>query len=608
MTQGITLSRTERFRLGLLLLIFTWFTWRGLTMFYSGDDMMNMHAAWVLNPWRLAKAQLLFWMPIYRPLGAGIYRVFYAVFGFHPEPLYAFCWALLVANVVLAYRFFREVSGSVTEALIALSLTLVHGSFQDLYLSAGTIYDRLWFLFTVLGLAVYARMRREGSLSIRGQAVICLVCILSMGSKESGVALPALLFCFEVIWYGRELLDRRKRLAHLYAVLGAISVAFVFLRVNRTPELVMTPAYKPQVNAMLWLARVAEYFTMLGYGHLKFTVVTCAALLVLMTALAGLLRNRAMLFGLAFFVITITPVALISSRPGYVLYVPELGLGLFLAAGLAGLARRVPKGEPVAFVLVTVAVMWFHQRNWPVVFDSKYSPERRLSEQFRLDYPTVPKGTKFLFVSDEFPKSAYDLLFNLRLLYNDHSILVHRMQAPADQQPDPQHPVRYDHVFTVEGGRYLELDDRDPAESIRLHILRDYAVGMEMDAQRRDFPAYVVSGVGDGDPGNPIRWTNPKAKLKFRLYPAPANFTVKVWVPDFVAKTGVRSLSVLVGGKELGAFPLNKDGVNEVSFTVPANLITANGFTLVDLNVANAYKDPAGQEFGVVLMRAGFHY
>jgi hypothetical protein len=97
-------------------------------MFNSGDDMMNMYAAWNLNPWRLAKAQILFWMPIYRPLGGGIYRVFYSVFGFHPEPLYAFCWLMLAANVILVFL------STAPEALNALSLTLVHGNFQDLYL------------------------------------------------------------------------------------------------------------------------------------------------------------------------------------------------------------------------------------------------------------------------------------------------------------------------------------------------------------------------------------------------------------------------------------------------------------------------------------------
>jgi hypothetical protein len=612
MGRGMTLTRTERFSLLVLLVIFTWFTWRGMTAFFSGDDVMNLHAAWILNPWRLAKAQLFFWMPIYRPLGGGIYRVFYALFGFHPEPLYVFCWAFLVVNVVLAYRFFRELSGSVAEALTALALTLVHGNFQDLYISAGTIYDRLWFLFTVLGLTVYARMRRQGQFSVRRQALICLLCILSMGSKESGVALPALLFCFEVIYYfaaHREGGPREwRKFVPLYGVLGAISLLFVFLRVNRTPELVMTAAYKPHPSFSIWLTRVAEYFTILTYGHVKFTVAMCALTLAAMAAAAVLLRNKAMLFGLAFFIITITPVALISSRPGYVLYVPDLGLGLFFAAVIAGLARRIPRGEMVAFAVVTLAMTWFHQRNWPVFFDTKYSPERRLSEQFRSEYPEMPRGTKFLFVSDEFPNPAYDLLFNLRLLYNDHSILVNRLQAPVDQQPNPQRPIRYDHVFSLEGGRYVELDTRDPAESIRLHILRDYAVGMEMDALRRDFPAYVVSGVGDGNVGNPIRWTKPKATLKFRLYPAAAILTVRCWVPDFVAKTAVRTLSVQVGGKEIGVYPLQQDGMNEFSFPVPAELITRNGFTLVDLVVTNPWKDTNGQELGVVLMRAEFRY
>ena len=87
---------------------------------------------------------------------------------------------------------------------------------------------------------------------------------------------------------------------------------------------------------------------------------------------------------------------------------------------------------------------------------------------------------------------------------------------------------------------------------------------------------------------------------------APALFTAKFWVPDFVAKTALRTLTVLVNGKEVGSLPLTKDGMNEISFPVSANLITFDGYTFVDMNVANPYKDPGGTEFGVVLLRAGF--
>jgi len=608
----------ERAALVLLLLIFTWFTWRGLTMFFSGDDMMNMYAAWNLNPWRLARAQVFIWMPVYRPVGGAIYWIFFALFGFHPEPLYTACWLLLVANLLLAYRWFRTLSATIPEALLALSLILVHGSFQDLYISAGTIYDRLWFLFTVLGLTAYAkRPRRSGGVpefSLVSQGTIVLLCLLSMSSKESGVALPLLCLCYEVIFYFPEVQKQGlvrawlRALAPLYSILAILSLVFIFGRVKHTPELALTPAYRPHASISVWLTRMSEYGAMLSYQHISFTAFSIGALLFAMAVLAVLLRNRVMLFGLAFFLITITPVALITARPGYVLYVPNLGLGLFFAAALAMLARRIPQGEALAFVSVTIALTLFHARNWPAVLDTSYSPERRLTEQFRREYPTLPPGTKLLFVNDSFPKPAWDLLFNLRMLYGDKSIIVHRLEAPPDQRPDPKHPIDYDHVFVTEGGGYVELDNRNLQDSIRLHILRDYAVGRETDTGRRDFAAYVVSGVSDGEIGNPTRWTSPSAKLKFELYPAPAEFSAKFWLPDFVANSGSRTLAISVNGSEIGVLPLTHEGMNEISYPVPASLISRDGFTLVDMNVTNPYRDKSGQEFGVVLLRAGFRY
>ena len=80
---------------------------------------------------------------------------------------------------------------------------------------------------------------------------------------------------------------------------------------------------------------MAEYFSILSYQKVRFSAVTAGLLVAAMALAAGFLRNRAMIFGWLFFVIPITPMALMASRPGYVLYVPDLGLGLFLA-GLAG--------------------------------------------------------------------------------------------------------------------------------------------------------------------------------------------------------------------------------------------------------------------------------
>jgi hypothetical protein len=444
--------------------------------------------------------------------------------------------------------------------------------------------------------------------SWRGALLVCLTCILAMDSKESGITLPVLLAIYECVFIlpGNNIKARLKQIFPLYLALTLISLIFVFLRVHRTFELTANSAYAPHASLVLWLTRVAEYFGILSYQHIAFNSLAAALVLIAMAALSVVLRDRAMIFGWLFFVVTITPVALISSRPGYVLYVPDLGLGIWFAALLWRLTGgRVPA---LAFTVVTAAMLWFHLSNWPPPLNPDYSPEFRLTEQFQREYPNLAHGAKLLFVNDDFPKPAYDLLFDLRMMYHDPTIRAARLEGPPDQQPDPKRPETWDHVFVSEGGRYLELDPRDPAESRRLHILKDYSVGREMVMARRDHSAYVVSGVMDGDGTDEGRWTAPRATLKFELYPAPAVFSAKFWVPDFVAKSGVRVMHILVNGKALADYPLNRDGMNEPSFPVPAALMTRDGFTIVELNVENPWKDKDGTAFGVVLLRAGFSY
>jgi hypothetical protein len=608
------LSRTEALGLGLLFVIFTWFAWRGMTMFFSGDDMMNMYRSWDINGWRLARAQFIVWDPVYRPVGAAIYRLFYDAVGFHPQPLYIFCWLLLALNVFAGYFFFREMTETIAEALTALSLVLVHGSFTDLYYSAGTIYDRLCFLFTTAGVIVYFRFRRQPSWPSFG--LISLCAILAMGSKESGVALLPIVFCCECIffipdeWRRRAVASWFRQTAPLFGTLAALSLIFVLGRVNRTPELIATSSYNPRVSLTVWTNHVAEYLSMLAYGHVRFTVTTACILLVVMIAAAMVIRSRAMMFGWIFFVISITPVALITSRPGYVLYLPELGLGLFFAGAIAWvtepIARKFPQTGVITFLLVTAGMTWLHLSNWPPPWNPRTSPEKRLTEQFRRDYPTLPPNSRLLFVSDDFPLDAYDLLFNLRLLYRDKSIIVYRSQASPEQRPDPARPPAYDHIFAAENGRYVELDLRNAAESIRLNILRDYSVAREMDMSRADHSAYVVSGLKDVESDQPARWTDPRARFKFKLHEAPTIFTAKFWVPEVVALPSGRNLSILLNDRELGAVSLDKPGMNEVRYSVPPNIVRENEYTFVEMNVTNPYVDADHVEYGVVLLRAGF--
>jgi hypothetical protein len=281
-----------------------------------------------------------------------------------------------------------------------------------------------------------------------------------------------------------------------YLTLGVLSAIFVFARVRRTPELASSSAYQPGGSISVWLARLSEYAGMLTYGRVHPMPLWTGLALLGTLALALLYRNKAMVFGWCFFLVTITPVALISSRPGYVLYLPELGLGLYFAGALAYAARELARvahwkaavTEYAVFLLVLCGATLVHARNWhPDRSPSTFSQCRALTDQFRAEYPTLTKGSRLLFVTDYFLKDSWELLFNLRLLYRDRELVADRFGALPSQAPDRTRPLQYDRIFEAQTGRYVELDPRNPAESIRLHILRGYRVGPRVDFSKRDY-------------------------------------------------------------------------------------------------------------------------
>jgi hypothetical protein len=84
----------------------------------------------------------------------------------------------------------------------------------------------------------------------------------------------------------------------------------------------------------------------------------------------------------------------------------------------------------------------------------------------------MPRGAKLLFITDPFPREAYDLLFNLRLLYHDDALTADRLfsgmpeQRPRSFSPESS-PGPYRHVFAfrqsgAEPGYYVELPPQWP--------------------------------------------------------------------------------------------------------------------------------------------------
>ncbi len=611
----------ERLAFAALIALFIAFTWPSLNGFYTPDDVLVTYWAWTWDHAEMLKALFIPWIPMFRPLGEAVYLLAYSVFGFNPAGLYVFTWLIFIVNLFAARKFFRQFVSSNLEALICLAVIIVHGALTELYFDAATIFDRLWFTFTAIGVAAYARLRRQGTgIGLLQGSLIWGCCMMAMNSKESGVTLPFLLALYELIFVLPDALKKStlaqwaRSVGPLFAILIVTSLLFVFGRVNRTSVLIEGD-YKAIASLGYWLKNVAGYLTMTAYGSVKFGAAPAAILLLIFALLSWLLRSRAMFFGLILFVVTITPVALVRARPGYILYVPGLGLGLYFGVLAATAGRKLASMlrmsayplELVALIAMASATGWACAAHWTPKPDERTSLNMQIARQFREEYPDLKPGSRVLFADDYFPPDdSWGLYQTLKLLYRDDKLEVRRLHGSPEQQPEKGLPLTFDYVFSkAPGGRYEELDNKDIERSSRLHILRYASVGSEMSFGSIDHFGYVVSGIIDNNSHDPGRWTEQKAILKFHVWPMDAILSSDMFIPKGVIATPPRNLSVLVNGTQVGVVPLSREGGQQIRFPVRSSLVTKDGFTLVEFAVDRPYRE-GNQDYGVILVHVGF--
>jgi hypothetical protein len=433
------------------ILIFIAFTWRSTLMFFSGDDMMNMYKAWQAPVRDLLISLAAFWRPAYRPLGGVVYRLFYGVFGFHPLPLYAFSWALLIANIALLYVVVARVTRTLFHPLLACVIASVHGMYLDLYYSAGTVYDHLSAFFVLLALVLWfsPRLRNHAALAPLSCAIVLLT-IAACDSKENAVALPVLLLAGELLLVpGASRMWPRLRWLVPIALSTAIVAIFIATRVAGTADLNANPVYRPRTSALL--PNLSTYLGDVTYGALSGPR-SVILILIAIVAITAILRSAPMVFGSIWFVATLLPVAMIMVRSGYILYLPMMGLGLWASDLLYRLLKPIHIQNsrlPAVAVLASVLLCVWHKTHWPADPDPRYSPEFIATRTFRLRYPHLQPGAKLLFITDPFPHDAWDLYFNIKLLYHDDTLIVDRLLSGMRiQRPGAVHQVaRYDHVF-----------------------------------------------------------------------------------------------------------------------------------------------------------------
>lgn len=618
------------------------FTWRGLLIYYTGDDLMNLYGYWTKPVSALVKGNLLFWTPYYRPFGGIIYRTSFAIFGFNPYPIYIVFFAAMLLNLWLAYLVFARLGESREIGAIATLLWAFHGKLDYLYYNAGSMYDVFCFLFYFLALLIYLRIRQQGRFLGIGASLgflACLVC--SLNSKEMGATLPMMVLLYELIFHPPNFRSLRALVRWTFqegriALLGALCVLIYIPAKLGAEGIGHDVAYIPVYTWARWIQDSGMYLGDLLYrnnpslplGVEPLSPVGVAIFYATLIAVALWMRSRRMFFGLLFFAITLLPVSFIPTRLGFVLYTPLAGLALYAAICLVhfkdSLYRFIsetletpssapPLSSSIALFLATALVFGvIGYRNWPIAPDPKNSPYKNTIAEFSRLYPRLPHGSKLLFVHTPLDES-WDMVFLLRMYYRDPDLFLTELNGPEGQRIPLNRLPHYDHIFDYVDGHYIELDNADASLSVQLHLLKvanpDYAFGETMTIGKPGASQYVVKGVLVGDPKSNAFWTLDEPELKFLLSSVQHHvFREHFFIAQETLKvTGPLTVDFYVNGHLLDQGRFAKDGDVLYQHEVPVDWLKTGALTTVKMRVHNPYIAPRdGARLGFLLMSAGF--
>jgi hypothetical protein len=468
---------------------FVYFTAGSLRAEFTHDDLMNGYRGWSYPLPSLLVDNLLFFRfsPTYRPFGALVYKIFFALFGFDLFALRVFLWIVLAGNLFLVYELCRMLTGSRETGLFAALAGAYHAKLGPLYYNTGTQYDILCFCFYFAGLVFYVRIRRHGKeLSAPQAAILCALYVLALNSKELAVSLPVALLAYELLWHPPALharapwrwVSRPTLTVWIMAVFTAAYVAGRVLFQGRGISHVGD--YAMSVSAGEYFHKLAHYLNELFYARDWFDAGGAAVFVLVLLATGVVSRCRSLLFGALLFLAGILPLAFIHARALSAAYLPLAGLAVcaallleFVCGGLRRLSQRAA-WPGLAFLLVFASLGLSLTRLHPgtehiytALRQGEYAQIREARERLLELHPQFPSGSRILIVGTPFPQYSpgYNNMFLIRLAYRDESLTVEELARYEENQQTPA-LADYDYLLSWEQGRWSDVDKATLAQQL----------------------------------------------------------------------------------------------------------------------------------------------
>jgi len=363
-----------------------------------------------------------------------------------------------------------------------------HGAMWTIYASTGTIYDILCQTFVLTAVILYVSGRSSGTVTWRRAALIWLIHILAIGSKEMAYTLPLIFVCFELVfhppraWPSVSLWVRRQlRVAGVTTMISVVSWIGRKASNNLTDQIY---GYQTFLTVDSVLRSLRQYLYILSFKTVTFGSAQAVALVTVALLAAILVRSRVMLFGWLYAMVFAIPILIVPPRhSGYVLYIPFTGCALYLTGAIrcicsrlelavrsqashSYLCRAAPAGVVLILFVFTTMVLHLEQRNSALARNFGPGGEglvRVLSEDVFRRYPRLPPNTRIVLVNDAFQDERWQPMFVIQLTYGDRSLKISRMRWEAKFGALTLPSGTYDHVFLYDGTHYREVLTRQTA-------------------------------------------------------------------------------------------------------------------------------------------------
>jgi len=578
---------------------FLFLTHRALGYGFNPDDVMLMNFA-IGRPLKLHLQSIpFFWNGSMRPLGSIFYLTLYKSFGYWAVPYRIAAFVLLTANLILLYRCARAITKGRKAAFLVLLAGCFHGAMWDIYANTGTVYDLLCQFFILLTVTVWANGKvRPVWLDA---LLVGLLTVGAVESKEMGVAIPVILLCY-------DLLFRRGAIRYV-AIVTASLVTAVFLvgRFAQQTAVTGNVAFTPIITFPHYLMTTRLYLGFL-LNRPGLSEIGTAAVLLAALGLACALRNRVMLFGLAYYLFTLMPMSFATARTGYALYVPAVG-AVFYAVALfsqitdylmhrTGFAWARPALTGVFAFFVMASQFSANRRLEAAKIDPGYLPQlEALTTGMRRAYPTLPPGALVTLVNDPFlPDAQFTALFTLRAFYDDPALLLQRIHWDPARGPEQLNGAQYPLFFV--GLRSWRFGSRDDTGNVVDGRPRE---GVAMSSAMAALS--IVADVAGEPAPDGTRWAYGNPEFVFSRPPGLSEFAMEYDFPGAVfEQTGPLRLRFEITGQPPQRIVLAAPGPQQYAVKLQPG---AAALVHVKIHVENPYVGADRARLSVLVKWAG---